>query len=46
MFEGEPERDIYGNYAKAFELLKSKAIIPTEEEIEENFQSKEAQKNV
>ncbi len=43
MFEGEPERDIYGNYAKAFELLKSKAIIPTEEEIEENS-IQEAQK--
>src|SRR5690606_11163835 len=25
MFEGEPERDIYGNYRKSFELLKTKA---------------------
>jgi hypothetical protein len=24
MFEGEPERDIYGNYKKAFELVKVK----------------------
>ena len=36
MFEGEPERDIYGNYKKAFELVKSKAIIPDDKEIEEN----------
>ena len=36
MFEGEPERDIYGNYKKAFELVNSKAIIPDDKEIEEN----------
>ena len=46
MFEGEPERDIYGNYAKAFELLKSKAIIPTEEEIEENSRARSAKMRV
>nr|WP_315027612.1 16S rRNA (cytosine(1402)-N(4))-methyltransferase RsmH [uncultured Chryseobacterium sp.] len=42
MFEGEPERDIYGNYKKAFELLKSKAIIPDNEEIEENSRARSA----
>jgi 16S rRNA (cytosine1402-N4)-methyltransferase len=46
MFEGEPERDIYGNYAKAFELLKSKAIIPSEEEIEENSRARSAKMRV
>ena len=46
MFEGEPKRDIYGNYAKAFELLKSKAIIPTEEEIEENSRARSAKMRV
>ncbi len=42
MFEGEPERDIYGNYKKAFELVKSKAIIPDEREIEENSRARSA----
>ncbi len=46
MFEGEPQRDIYGNYAKAFELLKSKAIIPTVEEIEQNSRARSAKMRV
>ena len=28
LFEGEPERDVYGNYTKAFELLQSKCFGP------------------
>ncbi|KAF5306230.1 hypothetical protein FQR65_LT18598, partial [Abscondita terminalis] len=40
MFEGEPERDIYGNYKKSFELLKNKAIVPKEEEIAENSRAR------
>lgn len=46
MFEGEPERDIYGNYQKSFELMKSKAIIPTDEEIEENSRARSAKLRV
>jgi 16S rRNA (cytosine1402-N4)-methyltransferase len=42
MFEGEPERDIYGNYKKAFELVKSKAVIPDDKEIEENSRARSA----
>jgi 16S rRNA (cytosine1402-N4)-methyltransferase len=42
MFEGEPQRDIYGNYQKAFELVKSKAIIPDNKEIEENSRARSA----
>lgn len=42
MFEGEPERDIFGNYDKAFKLLQSKAIIPQEQELEENSRSRSA----
>ncbi len=42
MFEGEPQRDIYGNYAKAFELVKSKAVIPDVQEIEENSRARSA----
>lgn len=46
MFEGEPERDIYGNYQKAFELLQSKAIIPDGAEIEENSRARSAKMRV
>jgi 16S rRNA (cytosine1402-N4)-methyltransferase len=42
MFEGEPQRDIYGNYEKTFELVKSKAIIPDDKEIEENSRARSA----
>ena len=42
MFEGEPQRDIYGNYEKTFELIKSKAIIPDNKEIEENSRARSA----
>src|SRR5690606_15382849 len=42
MFEGEPERDIYGNYRKSFELLKTKATIPDSSEIEENSRARSA----
>ena len=46
MFEGEPERDIYGNYAKAFNLLQSKAIVPDHAEIEENSRARSAKMRV
>ena len=42
MFEGEPQRDIYGNYKKSFELVKSKAIVPDEKEIEINSRARSA----
>lgn len=46
MFEGEPQRDIYGNYKKAFELLQSKAVIPDQNEIEENSRARSAKMRV
>ena len=46
MFEGEPERDIYGNYHKAFDLLQTKAIVPDNEEIEENSRARSAKMRV
>ncbi|SHK12560.1 16S rRNA (cytosine(1402)-N(4))-methyltransferase RsmH [Epilithonimonas mollis] len=46
MFEGEPQRDIYGNYAKVFELLQTKAIIPDDKEIEENSRARSAKMRV
>lgn len=42
IFDGEPTRDIYGNYSKSFELLQSKATIPNPEEIETNPRARSA----
>lgn len=46
MFEGEPERDIYGNFSKTFELLQTRAIIPDEAEIAENSRARSAKMRV
>ena len=42
MFEGEPARDIYGNYSKTFDLLQTKAVIPDDTEIKENSRARSA----
>ena len=42
MFHGEPERDVYGNYDKKFELPRAKALVPSEEEIEINPRARSA----
>ena len=46
MFEGEPERAIYGKYEKKFELTQRKAIVPTDEEIEDNSRARSAKMRV
>ncbi len=46
MFEGEPERDIYGNFKKSFDLIKTKAIIPDDKEIEENSRARSAKMRI
>ena len=46
MFEGEPERDVYGNYEKKFELPYRKAVVPTDEEIEDNSRARSAKMRV
>lgn len=46
MFEGEPARDIYGNFSKTFDLLQTKAIIPDSEEIAENSRARSAKMRV
>lgn len=46
MFEGEPQRDIYGNYQKAFDLIKTKAIVPDDIEIEENSRARSAKMRI
>ena len=42
MFEGEPKRDIYGNYRKSIELIKGSATVPDAQEIEENSRARSA----
>lgn len=46
MFEGEPARDIYGNFSKTFELLQSKAFVPDIDEIEQNSRARSAKMRV
>ena len=46
MFDGEPERDVYGNYQKVFELPYRKAVVPMDEEIEENSRARSAKMRV
>ena len=46
MFEGEPQRDVYGNYEKSFDLLQSKAFTPDEDEIERNSRARSAKMRV
>src|SRR5690625_2862948 len=46
MFEGEPEKDIYGNWYAPFKPLQSKVIVPTDEEIEQNPRARSAKMRV
>ncbi len=41
MFEGEPERDFFGNFSVPFKLI-GKLIVPTEEEIKINNRARSA----
>jgi len=41
LFEGEPERDFFGNYSVPFKLVE-KLIVPTEEEIKVNNRARSA----
>lgn len=46
MFEGEPERDIYGNWYAPFKPLQSKVILAGEEEIAENSRARSAKMRI
>ena len=46
VFEGEPERDIYGNWSAPFKPLQSKVIVPSEKEIEENSRARSAKMRI
>jgi 16S rRNA (cytosine1402-N4)-methyltransferase len=41
MFEGEPERDFFGNFSVPFKSIE-KLIVPTDEEIKENNRARSA----
>ena len=45
MFEGEPERDFYGNFTVPFKTIE-KLIVPSEEEIKMNNRARSAKLRV
>ena len=42
MFDGEPEKDLYGNFKVPFSLVNRKVIIPDDAEIERNNRARSA----
>jgi 16S rRNA (cytosine1402-N4)-methyltransferase len=46
LFKGEPERDVFGNWNKPFDIPFSKAIIPNHEEILENTRARSAKMRI
>lgn len=46
MFEGEPERDVYGNWTAPFKPVQSKVIVPDEQEIERNPRARSAKMRI
>lgn len=42
MFDGTPEKDLYGNYHVPFESVNRKIIVPDDAEIEENSRARSA----
>ncbi len=46
LFEGEPQRDVFGNWEAPFRVVQSKVIIPNENEIEENPRARSAKMRV
>jgi 16S rRNA (cytosine1402-N4)-methyltransferase len=45
MFEGEPERDMFGRFEVPFKSIE-KLIVPTEEEIAQNNRARSAKLRV
>ncbi len=46
MFEGEPERDVFGNWFAPFKAIQSKVIVPSDEEIQSNPRARSAKMRV
>jgi 16S rRNA (cytosine1402-N4)-methyltransferase len=42
MFEGEPVKDLYGNFTVPFSLVNRKIIVPDDQEIERNSRARSA----
>ncbi|NSW94549.1 MAG: 16S rRNA (cytosine(1402)-N(4))-methyltransferase RsmH [Bacteroidales bacterium] len=45
-FQGEEQRDFYGNLITPFRLIEKKGIVPTKEEIDENSRARSARLRV
>lgn len=45
-FEGEQEKDFYGNLIRPLEPLESKPVVPSDEEIEQNSRARSAKMRV
>lgn len=41
-FEGEPEKDLYGNYSVPFKTIHKKVIVPSDQEIKRNNRARSA----
>jgi 16S rRNA (cytosine1402-N4)-methyltransferase len=41
-FEGEPQKDLYGNYTVPFKAVNKKVIVPSEDEIKKNNRARSA----
>lgn len=46
LFEGMPERDLYGNWSAPFKPTQSKVIVPSDEEIKENPRARSAKMRI
>lgn len=46
LFEGEPEKDVFGNWSAPFKVIQSKVIIPTDEEIKINPRARSAKMRI
>lgn len=46
MFEGEPERDVFGNWYAPFKAVQSKVIVPADDEIDRNPRARSAKMRV
>ncbi|MCB0615306.1 MAG: 16S rRNA (cytosine(1402)-N(4))-methyltransferase, partial [Phaeodactylibacter sp.] len=41
-FEGRQEKDFYGNIQRPFKVISRKAIVPSEEEVQQNPRARSA----
>lgn len=46
LFEGDPERDVFGNWSAPFKAVQSKVIVPTDIEIKTNPRARSAKMRI